>query len=323
MVLTVTINPLLEKRFYFNSIIAGAVNRSSRLEYKSGGKGINVSRQLNLLGINNLAILPLGGNSGKILRSVLTAEQINHTVISQKNETREALITVEESNRKITSFFPPNAVLSKSEIDEFINRLEKMILNSSIVVFSGSAPNEEAAEIFIKGIQFANQYDKISVLDTYGKHLSECIDENPTVLHNNIKETESSLGISLQRPSEKSTYLNLVYKKGVRLAFLTDGKNPVYASQYDYIHEITFPAVNEVDATGSGDAFTAGIIYGLENGVVFDDFVKTAVALGALNASSMDVCNVPLSSIEEYVSAINIKPVGKKMKSIDDSATFH
>ncbi|MCB0748024.1 MAG: 1-phosphofructokinase, partial [Ignavibacteriae bacterium] len=87
MVLTVTINPLLEKNLFFNDVSAN--NRAYKEEITAGGKGINISRQLNLLGIQNHAITFLGGSKGKIIRSVLEKEQISFSPVSTKSETRE------------------------------------------------------------------------------------------------------------------------------------------------------------------------------------------------------------------------------------------
>src|ERR1035438_10604486 len=70
MILTVTLNPLLERRIAFNTIKNGAVNRNGKIEVKSGGKGINVSRQLNNLGIDNLALSFSGGTSGREFKDV-------------------------------------------------------------------------------------------------------------------------------------------------------------------------------------------------------------------------------------------------------------
>ena len=60
MILTVTLNPLLEKRLEFQSVELGKDQRAKNEFYAAGGKGINVSRQLNLLGVKNSAFTWLG-----------------------------------------------------------------------------------------------------------------------------------------------------------------------------------------------------------------------------------------------------------------------
>ncbi|MCF6270629.1 MAG: PfkB family carbohydrate kinase [Melioribacteraceae bacterium] len=321
MILTVTINPLLENRVEFETLTLGRVNRGVSKEQKAGGKGINVSRQLNYLSIKNTALLFLGGNNGKQLRKVLIDENINFTSISAKGETRGATLAIEKSKNRITSIFEPQSRLSENEINEFKTKLIKMIQNCKIVVFSGSIPNKESASIITYGIELANELDKISILDTYGDHLQSCIDASPTILHNNIHEIESSLNIKLKTQQSKIDFLKRLYPKGVKLAFITDGWKPTFASKFDFIYKIESKKIDEIDATGSGDAFVAGIAYGLEKALVFDEFVKIASALGSVNASQWSVCTVMLKEVENIINSITVKPIGKKLKLINDSPT--
>ncbi len=322
MILTVTLNPLLERRLFFHSVQLGKNNRCIDEKYAAGGKGINVSRQLNFLGVQNSALTFLGGNNGKILRSILAEEKINFSIQSIKSETRIADIIIENDTKRITTFFGFNSKISSEEVNEFKNKLERMIQNCSIVVFSGSSPCAETNSVFKYGIELANKYDKISILDTYGEHLNDCLNASPTVVHNNVSEVEESLSIKLHSDEEKINYLKNLYAKGIKLGFLTDGANYFFASKFDFIYKISFPLVDSIDSTGSGDAFTAGIAYGMENSLVFDDFVKIATSLGIANAAKLETCNVAKHEYEKYLFDIVIEPVGKKMKIIDDTPKY-
>ncbi|MBN1638059.1 MAG: 1-phosphofructokinase, partial [Ignavibacteriales bacterium] len=222
----------------------------------------------------------------------------------------------------LTSYFSPDMDILQSEVDDFKIQLEKMLKNCSTVVFSGSSPNKFTDDIFPYGIELANHYDKICILDTYGKHLQKCIEMQPTIIHNNKNELEKSLEIKLTSEKEILDCLNFLHSKNIKLCFITDGNNPTFASKYDFHYKIENHEINELDSTGSGDAFVAGLIYGLEKALVFDEFVKIATALGAANAIKFDVCNSDLSEIEKYSKKIRIFPIGKKMKIIDDSPNY-
>lgn len=322
MVLTVTLNPLLERRLSYEKVTPGNSHRCVKDEFTAGGKGINVSRQLNLLGMKNSAFTFIGGSNGKILRHILSEEQIDFNLVQTKSETRSANLIIDESNNSLTTFFGSNSSITKEEADEFKHKLDKMIHNSSIIVFSGSSPCRETDDIFPYGIELANRYDKISVLDTYGSHLQNCIDATPTVIHNNTNEVEESLGIQLKSEKEKLDYLDQLYKKGIKLAFLTDGANETYASKFDFHYKIVSPKISVIDSTGSGDAFTAGIIYGLENSLVFDEFIKIAAALGSANAEMWSTCSVAKEQMRKHFGLVKVEPVGKKMKIIDDSPNY-
>ncbi|HEY6626877.1 MAG TPA: PfkB family carbohydrate kinase, partial [Ignavibacteriaceae bacterium] len=228
---------------------------------KAGGKGINVNRQLNKMGIKNIAMLFTAGGNGKLLREALRIEQINFSEIITKNETRDSAIIIDQSAEKVYSFFGTDSIVSSNEVREFISKLEKAIAACEIVVFSGSSPCKEADSIFAEGIYIANKLDKISVCDTYGKHLQDCYNAFPTIIHNNIDEIKSSLGLELQSESNQLDFLNMLYKKGIKQAYITDSGNPFYASNFDFHYKVSPPKIKVVDSTGSGDAFVAGIVY--------------------------------------------------------------
>ena len=78
-----------------------------------------------------------------------------------------------------------------------------------------------------------------------------------------------------------------------------------------------------MDSTGSGDAFVAGIVYGIDNSLVFDDFIKIASALGAANAEMWNACSVTEKQMNAIIDKVKVEPFGKKMKLIDDSPTIH
>ena len=319
MILTITVNPLLERRYYYDEINLHKVNRDGKLIIKAGGKGINANRQLNKLGIANSAMLFTGGTNGKLFRDALRNEKINFTDVTIKSETRDAAIIIDETSKKIYSFFGKNSTVSSSEVESFISKMEKAILTCEVVVFSGSSTNKEAEKIFIEGISIANKLDKISVCDTYGTHLEECLNASPTIVHNNVEEIRSSLNMNLEKESDYEELLKNLYDKGIKQVFITNEDKTFYASNFDFLYKITPPEISAVDSTGSGDAFVAGIIYGWHNKLNFEELVRLATGLGVCNAASLEVCDVKIEDAQLISDKVLIKPIGKKIKQIDDS----
>lgn len=319
MILIVTLNPLLERRFLFDSIRLGKVNRSNYDSLAAGGKGINVSLQLKKLGLRSFNFLFSGGANGKLYRELIKNSGLEFTHIQIKSETRHAAIIVSEEKKQITSFFSVNPDVSGIEVDEFKIKLDKMIQNCEVVVFSGSSPCKEADSIIPYGINLANKYDKISICDTYGQHLKQCIDSSPTMLHNNFNEVETSLNIKLENEIDIQNFLSHCYSKGIKRTFLTNGGGEFYASNFDYVYKIDPIKIVEIDATGSGDCFVAGIIYGWINSDVFEDSLKFSTALAGINAARLSVAEVELDEINNYKTQVLLNPVGKRAKTIDDS----
>ncbi len=317
MIVTVTLNPLLEKRYSFNKINYPGSNRGGKALIQAGGKGINVSRQLNQLGAQGLAFTFLGGINGKLFRDILRRENINFTAVKTDSETREGIVLVDENSREVTSIFGDNPEISPKERDEFKEKLDKIVQNSEIVIFSGSSPCKNTSGLIPFGIEAARRYDKISVCDTYGSHLQDCINAGPTILHNTIDELRDSLKIKLDSEDTLLSFMDGLYKKGIKQSYLTNAEKVLYSSNFDFHFKVTPPEVKTFDSTGSGDSFMAGIIYGWHNDLTFEGGLKLAVSLGALNASREDVGNVPLKDADELTSLIEVVPIGKKMKTLD------
>ncbi len=319
MILTVTINPLLEQRLTFSKVSSSTQNRNGKLQLSAGGKGINVNRQLNILDVQNIALTFSGGNYGKLFRESIKNEGIDFSLINTRTETRICSVIIDSKEKSISYYFSENQAITKDETDKFIFKMEKMIQNCEMVIFSGSSPGKEADKIFPAGIEIANKYDKISICDTYGMHLENCYSASPRIVHNNIEEVVNSLYLNLNDEKDKLVFLDYLYSKGIKQVYLTDGDKNIYASNFDFHYKLRVPNIKSVDSTGSGDAFVAGIAYGWHNKLVFNEQIKFAAALGTVNAQMIDVCNVPVDKARRIVESIEVHPIGKKIKIIDDT----
>ncbi len=319
MILTVTINPLLEQRFTFNKVSPTYQNRNGKLRLAAGGKGINVNRQLNILNVHNIALTFVGGTYGKLFRESIKNEGIDFSLISTHTETRICSVIIDSAENSISYYFNENQTITKDETDKFIVKMQKMIQNCEMVIFSGSSPGEEADKIFPAGIEMANKYDKISICDTYGSHLQNCYSASPRIVHNNVEEVVHSLQLNLNNERDRLVFLDSLYRKGIKQVYLTDGNKNIYASNFDFHYKVRVPNIKSVDSTGSGDAFVAGIAYGWHNNLVFNEQIKFAAALGTANIQSFDVCNVQVDEARKFVESVELHPIGKKIKIIDDT----
>lgn len=320
MIATVTLNPLLERRLDYGRVKLGATHRPLGEAYAAGGKGINVSRQLRKLGVDSLAFTILGGENGKRIRRVLKEERIEFVAVPSKSETRSATLAIDRSDPGVTAFFGPDADPTEEDAEELIDRLRKALNTADIIVLSGGSPNKATDRVFPTIINEANREGKTTLLDTYGRHLSACLDAAPTATHNNVEELAASLGWALETEDEKRRALDELTGRGVKRVLLTEGARPAYVSNFGYHYKLTPPPIEEIDPVGSGDAFVAGALYGWERELVFiDETLPLAAALGAANARRLDACAVERDEWEPLVRRANVETVGKKMKRVDVS----
>jgi fructose-1-phosphate kinase PfkB-like protein len=139
------------------------------------------------------------------------------------------------------------------------------------------------------------------------------------MIHNNLSEINNSLGVKLENEKSVVDYLNHLYLKNIKRVYLTNGSNYFYASNFDYIYKIRPLEIQEFDATGSGDSFVAGIVNGWLNSDLFEDSLKFATAVAGLNAATFEVSGVNLEDVIKFKDKVEVLPVGKKTKTIDDS----
>src|SRR5207253_1163218 len=64
MVLTVTLNPCLDKSLFIQRNAPIETLRAQTVRDLAGGKGVNVSRALRRMGVEVASLMPLGGHSG-------------------------------------------------------------------------------------------------------------------------------------------------------------------------------------------------------------------------------------------------------------------
>jgi 1-phosphofructokinase family hexose kinase len=317
MIVVVTLNSLLEKKYYCNNFTLNKTHRVDNIVYSVGGKGINISRQLNLLDIQNQSFLFIGGENGKIIRKKLIEEKINFVPTYTKAQTREACVIIDEVKKNITTVMESKYKIEANEIEEMKTKLEKAIQNCNILVLSGSLSSPNVFDIIKYGIEKAKENDKLTVLDSHGSHLRDAIELQPDILHNNLDEINSSLKLNLQSDEEILNFTDELYNKGIKISIITDGGKPAYVNHFGFKYKFYPPQIDEIHPTGSGDALVAGILYGITNSHPFTESLKFGMALGTLNAQKIEVCNITKSELENFnFENIKVETIGQKMNTI-------
>ncbi|NUN07721.1 MAG: 1-phosphofructokinase [Ignavibacteriaceae bacterium] len=315
MILTITLNPLLEIRLDYQGDIGKEVHRGGTLSYSAGGKGVNVSRQLKALGIDSLIFTTASGLNGKRFLENLEKDGLKSVVFKTLSETRISVLIGNESEQK--NYFSLNQTLSGAEREEILSKLLKIIPTVDTIVISGSTPDEGSADIIAEILKQATTANKLTLLDYYGPGLGRLLDYSPVIVHNNFEEIRSSLGHSLDSEDAILQTITEIHGKGVRQVYLTNGADRFYASNNGYIYLVEPPAVKTVSTIGCGDAFVSGIIYSMIQYKKFEEGLEIATAFGALEATKKEVCRNTLSEIEPFITSVKVSPVGKKMNELN------
>ncbi len=164
-----------------------------------------------------------------------------------------------------------------------ISRIKKFSLLSKAAVFSGSLAAALPVNFYAECISACGGRCT-TILDTSGDALKAGIKAGPQILKINLTEAGEAFDTPL---SSKKTVLNLMKNLcgsyGVKSVVFTDGARPVRVfSENNYSEYKPAAAKGPVFATGAGDAFTAGLCYGIEKGLPFKKCLLTALKFAAV-----------------------------------------
>ena len=100
MIYTCTITPSLDYTTYLPDFQAGKLNRSNDVYYYPGGKGINVSRVLQRLDVESIAVGFVGGFVGDYIKEFLHAGKYpNRFYPNRKDHTHQCENQIDGRNR--------------------------------------------------------------------------------------------------------------------------------------------------------------------------------------------------------------------------------
>jgi tagatose 6-phosphate kinase len=306
MILTVTLNPMLDKTVELQRLRRGSIHRSGRISSVVGGKGVNVARQLTLLGSQTLATGLLGGEIGSMLERLLTGEGIRHDFSRIAGMTREG-VTYREEDGSWTAVFEPSHPVTPGEAEECLGHVSRLLQRATWVVCSGSSPSATTDFLYGAIIREARRRGKMTWLDSYGEVFRRGLDAVPNVVQTNRAEVEESLSLPAGTEEEIRRVFSLLREKGIDRAILTHGANTAYAVDGSRMWAAVPPGLEGVNPTGSGDSLAAGILASLDRGEPFEAAFRFGVAAGAANAAKWSVADSHPEEIAELLPLVKLQ----------------
>ncbi|AKN30004.1 phosphofructokinase [Clostridium carboxidivorans P7] len=285
MIITVTLNPALDKTITLNGLSIGNVNRAITTRQDIGGKGINVSKVLKNFHVNSLCTGFLGGNLENVFIQDLKKRELSNEFIHIKNETRTNTKIVDSLSNTNTDINEPGPNISEYELEAFINKFKSICNKGDIVVLSGGVSPSLPDDIYLQLTKIAKAKEALVILDASGNLLEQGIKACPDIIKPNDHELQKLLNLSdvsdesiinaakqLNSQGISKIMISLGEKGGV---FVT--KNGVYKC-----HGLKVPVKSTV---GAGDSMVAAIVYSLLNNYGDEETLRFATACGAASVS--------------------------------------
>jgi 1-phosphofructokinase family hexose kinase len=308
MITTVTLNPMLDKTVFIAGLKHGTIVRASGIDTVVGGKGVNVSRQLQRLGSATVATGFLGGEIGTMLERMLDAEGIPHRFVHVAGMTREGVTYLDDTGVMTSVFEPPHPVQT-DEVQSLRQVCDDLAATSSWFVCCGSSPSPAADTFYGDLIRAMRARGVRTALDSYGVPLRAGLDAVPDLLKINRHEFEQTSGEKAGTELEVRAALDALLAPGVRCVVLTDGERAVYAADGSAVWKVIPPSIRSVNPTGSGDSMLAGMLFGIEQGWDMAAQLVFGAAAGAANASVREVSSSSRAAIDGLLPRVQCQRI--------------
>ncbi|WP_270336410.1 1-phosphofructokinase [Streptococcus infantarius] len=254
MIYTVTLNPSIDFIVRLDHLELGSVNRMTSDDKFAGGKGINVSRILQRLDVDNTATGFIGGFTGRFVEDGLTAEGIKTNFVQVSEDTR---INVKIKAGEETEINGAGPKISDEKLEE-LKAILAGLSSEDTVVFAGSAPSGLGNQVYNTLIPIAKKAGAEVVCDFEGQTLLDSLNYQPLLVKPNNHELADIFGVELHGLEDIEKYAREILAKGAKNVIISmagDGALLVTPAAAYFAKPIKGTVKNSV---GAGDSMVAG-----------------------------------------------------------------
>ena len=259
MIVTITLNPSLDRTVEVDRLERGEVLRTSAPTLEAGGKGVNVTRALRANGVDSVAVLPLGGREGSELSTLLGDAGVAVRVVPVLGRTRSN-ITVAEADGTVTKLNEPGMALSAAELASLAAAVSASVQPGDWVVLSGSVPPEFTSQQLIDLVgTLAGRHVNLAI-DTSGDALVASLAARPRLIKPNRAELEEMVGHALPSLSAVIEAASSVRDRGVEQVLVSLGSEGAVLVGPSGVIVGASEVAHPRSTVGAGDCFLAGFL---------------------------------------------------------------
>jgi 6-phosphofructokinase 2 len=191
---TLTVNPAIDVSTSVERVAPIQKLRCAPARRDPGGGGINVARVMKRLGADVMAVYPVGGAVGQLLRRLVDQEAIPGLTVPIAGETREDFTVLECATGEQYRFILPGPQLSEQDWRACLEALSSLNRRVRFVVASGSLP-PGVPEDFYARVALAVKQAKVKVVvDTAGTPLKAALASGVYLVKPNLRELTELIG---------------------------------------------------------------------------------------------------------------------------------
>lgn len=308
MILTITLNPSIDRRYVVDGFEKGRVFRAREVQYTPGGKGLNVTKVIKAFNEPVVATGFLGGRSGEYIKDQLDDMNIQHKFVDIRGETRSC-IAILSDDKSQTEVLEDGPYIFKEETLNFYELYRDIIKECEIICASGSLPKGLTSDTYRKLIDIAKEQNKKFILDTSGEALRLGVEGAPFLVKPNKEELEKLVGHSIVNEYEIFKSAKHLLDKGINIVVISLGSKGSVVFSNDYAYRVKLPKVNAINPVGSGDSMVAGFAVALKRDYDFETMIRFASACGTANAMEAETGKVDIDNVRRLMKEIKIEEI--------------
>ena len=307
MILTVTLNAAIDKRYVVENYQVGEVNRVQECAYVAGGKGLNVSKTATIAGAKVLATGFAGGHAGAYIIEAVEKQGVETDFVQVKGESRSCINIYDPVNKTQTEFLEPGVVVSEAEQRAFYLKFDQLLGRCDVVAMSGSVPKGVGTDMYPKLVEMAKAAGKKVIVDTSGALLTEVVKARPNMIKPNIDEIRLLTGRQISDREELIEAGIQLQHSGIERVVISLGADGSLMFVEDGVYQAIVPRIDAVNTVGCGDCMTAGFAVGFERGMTPTEALRFASAASAASAMREETGYFETKDMEALFDQIEIK----------------
>lgn len=275
-VVTVTLNPAIDRTVTIPNFAAGKVNRVEQMEQNPGGKGVNVASILADFGHAVAVTGFLGSENAASFEELFARKQIGDHFVRIAGQTRVGIKISDPVQQETTDINFPGQAPTPADVDTLFGRIA--VLDAGWFVLAGSIPPGVAPTIYRDLVTAIRQHGHNVALDTSGPALRYALEAVPQIIKPNVHELEEIVGTPLASPAAIVEAAQPFLARGTQLVAVSMGAQGACFVTEDSVVMARPPRVEVKSTVGAGDAMVAGIIVGRLRGLPLAECARLATA---------------------------------------------
>ncbi|MGD8190438.1 1-phosphofructokinase [Brevibacillus ginsengisoli] len=300
MIYTVTLNPSIDYHVWVPALQEGSIYQVQKEWKVFGGKGLNVSHVLHILGMESTALGFIGGFTGQYIQSQLETVGIHHQFIPIEQDSR---INLKIKALKETDMSGIAPHIPAEALDQLMEQV-KQLGEQDTLVLAGSVPDSVPGDIYQTIMKQVRGRGVRVLLDAKGEALLAGLQEHPYLIKPNHHELGEVFDVTISTPGEAISCARKAVEMGAQQVIVSlAGEGAAYVNQSEaFIAE--FPKQKAVNSIGAGDSMIAGFLYATAQNYSIEEVFRFAVAAGSATALSEGFCT--REKIRNYLPEIII-----------------